>query len=96
MGRESGGKGAERREMYEAILKLETYEQCRDFFRDLCTGRELAALEQRYEVARMLKKDNVYMEIMRQTSASSATISRVKRMLSDGTGCLSSMIDRED
>ena len=77
-----------RRAMYEMITTLSSYEECCDFFDDLCTGKELEALEQRFEVAKMLSQDKVYLDIMKSTGASSATISRVKRMLSDGTGCL--------
>lgn len=51
-------------------------------------------MEQRYEVACMLKDEKVYTEIMQKTKASSATISRVNRMLNSGTGCLSRVIDR--
>ena len=74
--------------MYEMIVTLSSYQECCDFFDDLCTGKELEALEQRFEVARMLSQDKVYLDIMKSTGASSATISRVKRMLSDGTGWL--------
>ena len=77
-----------RRAMYDMIIGLSSYEECCNFFDDLCTGKELGALEQRFEVARMLSQDKVYLDIMKSTGASSATISRVKRMLSDGTGCL--------
>lgn len=79
---------------YEAVLKLKDMEQCCDFFEDLCTIKELNVMEQRFEVARMLKQDKVYTEIADKTSASSATISRVKRMLEYGTGCVSEMIDQ--
>ena len=51
-------------------------------------------MEQRFEVARMLKKDKVYTEIMNKTNASSATISRVNRMMNYGTGCLGEVLDR--
>ena len=51
-------------------------------------------MEQRFEVASMLKKEKVYTEIMSETNASSATISRVNRMLNYGTGCLGEVIDR--
>lgn len=55
---------------------------------------ELRSMEQRFEVASMLKKEKVYTEIMSETNASSATISRVNRMLNYGTGCLGEVIDR--
>lgn len=80
--------------MYKAILEIQTLEECLDFFEDLCAMTELRSMEQRYEVATMLKQEKVYTEIMKSTNASSATISRVNRMLNSGTGCLSEMIDR--
>ena len=84
----------ERKEgMYKAILELE---ECFDFFEDICAMTELRSMEQRFEVASMLKKEKVYTEIMSETNASSATISRVNRMLNYGTGCLGEVIDRLD
>lgn len=80
--------------MYKAILELKTLEECMDFFEDICAMTELRSMEQRYEVASMLRQDKVYTEIMQATSASSATISRVNRMLNYGTGCLGEIIDR--
>ena len=67
------GRGRKRRRaMYDTILKLSSYEECCDFFDDLCTGKELEALEQRYEVARMLAEGKVYMDIMKETACLSA------------------------
>ena len=63
-------------ELYRAITALDSLDDCYDFLVDLCTQPELKAMEQRYEVARMLA----------ETSASSATISRVNRCLTGGTG----------
>lgn len=80
--------------LYEAILKLETLEECVDFFEDICTINELRSMEQRFEVAKMLREEKVYTEIMQKTSASSATISRVNRMLNYGTGYLGTVLDR--
>lgn len=80
--------------MYKAILELKTLEECCDFFEDVCAMTELRSMEQRFEVASMLKQEKVYTEIMEKTNASSATISRVNRMLNYGTGCLGMIIDR--
>lgn len=80
--------------MYKAILELKTLEECCDFFEDVCAMTELRSMEQRFEVAAMLKEEKVYTEIMEKTNASSATISRVNRMLNYGTGCLGMIIDR--
>ncbi len=71
-------------ELYRAILKLRTPEECHRFFLDLCTHSELCAMEQRYEVAKMLESGLIYSEILEKTGASSATISRVNRSLVNG------------
>jgi TrpR-related protein YerC/YecD len=81
-------------DMYKAILELKDLQECCDFFEDICAMTELRSMEQRYEVAKMLYEDNVYTEIMQKTKASSATISRVNRMLNYGTGCLGRIFDR--
>ena len=71
----------ELKRLYQAILSLETEEDCIDFFEDICTISELKALAQRLEVARMLDEGSIYEEIVSKTGASTATISRVKRCL---------------
>ncbi len=78
--------------LYEAILDLKDVEQCRRFFEDLCAVTELRTLEQRFDVAALLLDDEVYTEIAKKTSASSATISRVNRMANYGTGVLPAII----
>jgi len=70
--------------MYKAILSLQTEEECMKFFDDLCTVTELQAMEQRFQVAWLLNKGLIYNDILAETGASSATISRVKRSLQDG------------
>lgn len=70
--------------LYESILKLETVEECRKFFQDLCTVSELCAMEQRIEVAMYLHDGMIYNDILDRTGASSATISRVNRCLRYG------------
>nr|WP_297874060.1 YerC/YecD family TrpR-related protein [uncultured Blautia sp.] len=82
-------------EMYKSILQLEDLEQCRRFFQDLCSMTELAAMEQRYTVAKMLYEGRVYTEIGNETRASSATISRVNRMLNYGENALREIFDKE-
>lgn len=72
-------------ELYRAILQLESVEECYHFFVDLCTISEMKAMEQRYEVARLLNEGMIYNDILEQTGASSATISRVNRSLNYGT-----------
>lgn len=82
-------------DLYKAILCLETVEDCRLFFKDLCTIPELKALSQRFQVAKMLTEDHVYSDIVKETGASTATISRVNRSLSyDGSGGYNIVFDR--
>ena len=81
-------------DFYKAILLLEDEEECYSFFRDVCTVTELRAMEQRFEVARMLTQGKVYSEILERTGASSATISRVARSLNDSTGGYDRVFDR--
>ncbi len=70
--------------LFQAILKLQTMEECYNFFEDLCTVPELKALSQRLMVAKMLDEDKVYSDIVAETGASTATISRVNRSLNYG------------
>ena len=70
--------------LYEQIMTLKDVDGCYRFFQDLCSITELRAMEQRYDVARLLYEGKVYTEIVEQTGASSATISRVNRALKYG------------
>lgn len=72
--------------MYEAILSLQTVEECKKFFDDLCSISELMAMEQRFQVASCLDEGMIYNDILAETGASSATISRVNRSLQYGRG----------
>ena len=80
--------------LYESILELKSIEECCAFFDDLCTVGELRAMEQRFDVAVLLDQGLVYTEILERTGASSATISRVNRIFSFGTGAFRRMIQR--
>ena len=81
-------------EMYEAILTLETIDECIKLFDDLCSVTELRAIEQRYHVASMLNEGHIYSTILEETGASSATISRVNRSLMYGAGGYEVVFDR--
>ena len=71
--------------LFKAILTLETVEECYSFFEDVCTIPEIKAMAQRYNVAEMLSGGSVYSEIVKETGASTATISRVNRSLEYGS-----------
>lgn len=70
--------------LFDAILCLDTKEECYLFFEDICTINELLSLSQRFEVAKMLREQRTYLEIAEKTGASTATISRVNRSLNYG------------
>ncbi len=70
--------------LFQAILSLENLEECYDFFEDLCTVAEIKAMSQRIIVAKMLNEKRVYNDIVNETGASTATISRVNRSLNYG------------
>lgn len=71
-------------DLFRAVLRLRTVEECYRFFEDLCTIGEVKALTQRFAVARMLDQGLTYEQIAARTGASSATISRVRRFLTYG------------
>ena len=82
-------------DLYKAVLCLETVEECRLFFKELCTIPELKALSQRFQVAKLLVENHVYSDIVAETGASTATISRVNRSISyDGSGGYNIVFDR--
>jgi len=82
--------------LFEAVLKLENLDECYAFFEDLCTVTELKALSQRIVVAKMLSEKQVYSEIVKKTGASTATISRVNRSLTNGCDSYEKIFARMD
>lgn len=80
--------------LFEAILKLETTEECADFFEDICTVKELREIAQRLDVALYLSQGKNYQVISTLTGASTATISRVNKCLNYGSGGYVKMLQR--
>ena len=72
-------------QLFKAISLLQKPEECYQFFEDICTINEILSFSQRFQVAQMLRDNKVYTEISKETGASTATISRVKRALNYGT-----------
>lgn len=70
--------------LFEAILCLDTVDECYRFFEDLCTVGEIKSLAQRFQVAAMLEEGKTYDQIVKATGMSTATISRIKRFLHYG------------
>ena len=72
--------------LFDAILSLRDREACYRFFDDLCTFSEITAMTQRLQVARMLTEGKTFSQISAETGVSSATITRVNKCLSYGSG----------
>ena len=83
-------------QLFRAILTLKNVEECYTFFEDACTINELLSISQRFEVAGMLREKKTYLEISKQTGASTATISRVNRSLTYGNDGYELVLKRLD
>lgn len=82
------------RALFSAILTLRSVEECRAFFRDLCTPAELQALSDRWAVVALLQQGVPYREIHKQTGVSVTTIGRVARYLLNGNGGYALAVER--
>ncbi len=82
------------KDLFAAILTLESPEECRLFFEDVCTIKEILDIAQRLKAARMLAAGANYADISRETGMSTATISRVNKCLGYGDGGYRTVIDR--
>lgn len=80
--------------LFEAVLKLETLEDCYRFFEDVCTVKELQDLAQRFQIAVLLDQGLNYQSIVKEVDTSSTTISRVNNCLNYGTGGYRDALDR--
>ncbi len=80
--------------LVNAILSLKNEEEVLRFLEDICTINEIEELSQRLEVAKMLYEGKSYEEIEKETGASSATISRVKKFLYYGADGYKTVLDR--
>ncbi len=93
-------KDAQTDRLFDAVLGLQSREDCYRFFEDLCTVSELRAMAQRFHVAQLLSEGRIYADVAQETGASTATISRVNRCLvygSDGyRDALARLKDAED
>jgi TrpR-related protein YerC/YecD len=72
--------------LFQLITSLETAEQCRALFEDLCTNKELEKMAERVYAAKLLLEGKTYNQVIAQADISSATLSRVSRCVQYGTG----------
>ncbi len=71
-------------ELFRAVLSLKDLDECYRLFEDVCTIKEIKSMAQRLQVASLLKLEKTYNEIEEKTGASTATISRINRVLNYG------------
>ena len=80
--------------LFEAVLILRSQEECKAFFADVCTVKEIIDLSQRLKIAGMLRKKTSYAAITQEIGVSTATISRVSRCLDYGEGGYDLVLNR--
>lgn len=80
--------------LFEAILSLNSVEECYKFFEDACTIKEVLEIAQRLKAAQMLTEGVNYAVISKDTGMSTATISRVNRCLEYGGGGYAMILER--
>lgn len=72
--------------LYEAVASLKTADEVQRFMADLCTRKELSEFAERWLIARLLNQGDLsYRDISAMTGASTTTIGRVARFLSQET-----------
>lgn len=81
-------------QLCEALLSLQTKEDCYRFLDDLCTIKEVLDISQRLSVATLLAEKTSYSTISQKTGASTATISRVAKCYEYGAGGYKMMIEK--
>ncbi len=74
------------KELFELIASMETPEDCRLLFEDMCTVKEIEQMAGRIEAARLLLQGKTYTQVTEVCDISSATLSRVSRCVQYGNG----------
>lgn len=80
--------------LMQVFADLESPEACYSFMEDICTIKEIMDMAQRLEVAILLNEGTNYQEINKRTGVSTATISRVNKCLSYGSGGYKEVLEK--
>jgi TrpR-related protein YerC/YecD len=80
--------------LFQAILALNTEDECKRYLRDLLTEAEIKEFANRWKVAQMLDKKIPYEDIAKETGMSSTTIARISKWLTKGMGGYKFMLQR--
>ncbi|MBU4315348.1 hypothetical protein KJ673_03000 [Patescibacteria group bacterium] len=87
-------KTEQSKQLFEAILLLESLEEAQNFFRDLLTDQEIVEFSNRFAVAKMLYEGVPYTQIQEQTGMSSTTIARISKWLNKGMNGYKTQLNR--
>jgi TrpR-related protein YerC/YecD len=82
------------KDLYEAVLELQSVDECKKFFRDLCTLSETNAMVERFKVVKMVDEGVPYREISKIVGSSTATVTRVAHWLHHGKGGYKLVLER--
>lgn len=82
-------------ELYITLASLQTADDVKTLFEDLCTYKEIEQMAQRITAARLLLEGNTYARVIERTDISSATLSRVSRCIQHGSGGYKKFIKTE-
>lgn len=73
-------------ELFGLIASLQSTEDCKKLFSDLCTVKEIEQMAQRIKAAKLLMEGKTYQRVREECDISSATLSRVSRCVQYGEG----------
>ena len=71
-------------ELFKAILTIDSIEECKNFFYDLCTPSEIEEFSTRWLIVKLLSKKKPYRQIALETGVSTTTVGRVARYMKYG------------
>lgn len=72
--------------LFALIASMQSAEDCRDLFEDMCTRKEIENMAERVFAAKLLMEGKTYQQVISQSDISSATLSRVSRCVQYGKG----------
>lgn len=81
-------------DLFKAITDVESVEECKALFDDLCTYKEVEQMAQRLRAAKLLLEGKTYNEVISETGISSATLSRVSRCVNHGSNGYKKAIEK--
>ena len=71
-------------ELFKAIITIDSIDECKNFFYDLCTPSEIEEFSTRWLIVKLLSKKKPYRQIALETGVSTTTVGRVARYMKYG------------